>query len=334
MPLSNRPLVDVGVVTWNSASLTSEAVGRLLGTDQGADLRLLIWDNASTDGTAEAIRSVAPNAVIFKSDENIGFARAVNRLTCHSDAPWFLALNSDAWPEPGAVGTMVETANSHPRAAAVAPKLLRPDGSLEHSTHPFPSLKLAALDAMGLRSVLPRSYAEALCLEGAWAHDQLRRVDWAVGAALLIRRDALEQIGPFDERFFLYNEDLEWCHKARACGFEVWFDPAAVVRHVGNVSGARRFGKRRAALDFANLHVFLADTLGCRKATIYRAFQIMALSRCCLWAVLSGTPDDRAHWRLQLQAALGLVPQPVLTDPELPLRNAPNATALSRASAA
>ena len=334
MPLSKRPLVDVGVVTWNSASLTSEAVGRLLGTDQGADLRLLIWDNASTDGTAEALRSVAPDAVIIESDENVGFARAVNRLICHSDAPWFLALNSDAWPEPGAVGTMVETARSHPRAAAVAPKLLRPDGSLEHSTHPFPSLKLAAMDATGLRSLLPRSCAEALCLEGAWAHDRLRRVDWAVGAALLIRRDALERIGPFDERFFLYNEDLEWCYKARTCGFEVWFDPAPVVRHVGNVSGAKRFGKRRAALDFANLRVFLDETLGCRQATFYRALQTVALSRRYLWAVLYGASDERAHWRLQLEAALGLVLPPVLADPEASIRNAPNEPALSPASAA
>lgn len=319
-PLSypTRPRVDVGVVTWNSAALTAEAVGRLLGTDQGADLRLLVWDNASTDGTAQAVRSVAPDATIIESDENIGFARAVNRLILHSDAPWFLALNSDAWPEPGAVGAMVETARNHPQAAAVAPRLLRPDGSLEHSTHPFPSLKLAAMDALGLRVMLPKRTAEALFLEGAWQHDRLRPIDWAVGAALLMRRDALERVGPFDERFFLYNEDLQWCFKARACGFEVWFEPEAVVRHVGNFSGARRFGERRAALDAGNLRVLLDELLGRRRAAFYRALQTVAVTRRYLWALLSGAPGDRAHWRLQLRAALGLVPPPVLSDPDDP----------------
>jgi N-acetylglucosaminyl-diphospho-decaprenol L-rhamnosyltransferase len=316
LPHPTRPRVDVGVVTWNSAALTAEAVGRLLGTDQRADLRLLVWDNASTDGTAQAVRSVAPDATIIESDENIGFARAVNRLIHLSDAPWFLALNSDAWPEPGAVGAMVETATNHPRAAVVAPKLLRPDGSLEHSTHPFPSLKLAIIDALGLRFLLPQHTAEALCLEGAWQHDRLRRVDWAVGAALLMNRAALERVGPFDERFFLYNEDLEWCVKARACGFEVWFDPGAVVRHVGNFSGTRRFGERRAALDASNLRVLLDELLGRRRATMYRALQTVAVTRRYLWTLLSGAHAEQAHWRLQLRAALGLVPPPILSEPD------------------
>ncbi len=315
------PRVDVGVITWNSAALTAEALGKMLDSDQGADLRLLVWDNASTDGTPGAIRAVAPQADVFENEENVGFARALNGLMARSEAPWFLALNSDAWPEPGAVGRMVEAALRHPRTAAVAPRLLRPDGSLEHSTHRFPSVGLAAVDALGLRGLIPRHLGDALCLEGAWAHDRCRRVDWAVGAAMLFPRAALEDVGPFDERFFMYNEDVEWCFRARQGGLEVWFEPAAVVRHVGNASGSRRFGDRRASLDARNLHVFLNEALGPRRAALYRGLETVALGRSFARAKWSAHPDEQAHWRLQLKATLGFVPPPVLADPRDPLHS-------------
>jgi len=95
---TGRPRVDVGVVTWNSAELTVRALRHLLDTEQGVDLNVLVHDNASSDGTAEAIRRHVPEAHVTESDENLGFARAVNRLLAQSAAPWFLALNSDAWP--------------------------------------------------------------------------------------------------------------------------------------------------------------------------------------------------------------------------------------------
>jgi GT2 family glycosyltransferase len=313
--VTERPRVDVGIVTWNSASLTAEAVRRLLQDDQGADLHLLVWDNASEDGTPEAIRAVAPTAEVFESPVNLGFASAVNRLLARSDAPWFLALNSDAWPEPGAVGRLVAAARQHPAAAAVAPALVRPDGATEHSTHPFPSLGLAAVDALGLRAVLPRRWAAERCLEGAWDHDRPRPVDWAVGAALLLRRSAVRHVGAFDERYFFYVEDLEWCHRARRAGWEILFEPAATVRHVGGVSGSRRFGDQRAALEQANLNRFLPEALGRRRAMWYRALVEVGVARRYGWARLTGRHGEAAHWRARLRALLGLVPPPGVWDP-------------------
>ena len=155
--------------------------------------------------------------------ENLGYAAAMNRLLDRSDGPWFLALNSDAWPEPGAVARLVAVAERHPRAAVVAPRLERPDGTLEHSTHPFPSVTVAAVTAVGLYKRLGHRRARHLLLEGAWSHDEARPVDWAVGAAWLMRREAVLDVGPFDESFFMYVEDLEWCWRARARGWEVCF---------------------------------------------------------------------------------------------------------------
>src|SRR5436190_23393587 len=108
MPLvsrgDGRARVDVGVVTYNTRDLSVTALRRLLDTDQDCDMRLLVRDNASTDGTAEAIATDVPEALLEAGTENLGFAGGVNSLLARSDAPWFVALNSDAWPEPGALG--------------------------------------------------------------------------------------------------------------------------------------------------------------------------------------------------------------------------------------
>ncbi len=250
--IAQAPRVDVGVVTWNTRDLTVRALRRLLDSDQRADLRLLVHDNASADGTVEALRDRVPEAHVETGDRNEGFAAGMNRLLARSDAPWFLALNSDAWPQPGAVGALLAAAGRHPRAAAVAPRLERPDGSLELSTHPFPSARTAL--AAGLR--LSGSWARRHLVPTAWPHDVERPVDWAVGAALLLRRSAVEEIGAFDETFFMYVEDLEWCHRAHERGWEVWFAPDAVVVHVGNASGAQRFGTGRDAAWVANTYRF------------------------------------------------------------------------------
>ena len=312
----NRPRVDVGIVTWNTAQLTAGAVRRLIDTDQGCDLRVLVHDNASSDGTVGALAAAAPEADIEAGTTNVGFARAVNSLVARSRAPWFLALNSDAWPEPGAIGTMVEAAEKDPEVAAVAPLLLRPDGTVEHSTHPFPTLGVAALDAVAGRRWLPAALLDRLYLEGSWSQDRTRVVDWAVGAALLFRRSALDAIGGLDERFFMYVEDLEWCWRARSRGWKVLFEPTAVVRHVGNASGGSRFGGARPALEAANLDVFLRSTRSPVVARTFRMLSALASGRLLLEARRKGDAAATAHWRSVMRSHLALDPAPPVDPPE------------------
>ena len=106
-------------------------------------------DNASTDGTAGAIRRALPDVEVEECDRNLGFGAGMNRLIARSTAPWFLCFNSDAWPEPGAVATLLAAGESDPRVGAVAPRLEQPDGTLEHSAYPFPSVRMAAVTAVG-----------------------------------------------------------------------------------------------------------------------------------------------------------------------------------------
>jgi GT2 family glycosyltransferase len=230
----SRPRIDVVVVTWNTRDLTLSALARLADAAPMARLSLLVQDNGSTDGSAADIAAAYPDADVEAGTTNLGFAGGVNRALRRSSAPWVLLLNSDAWPEAGAIDALIACAERHPRAAAVAPKLLRPDDSLEHSTWPFPSLRTAAASAWVAGRYI-------------WPHEEERAVDWAVGAALLLRRAALDEVGLLDDSLFMYAEDLDWCWRAHDAGWEIWFTPEAVVRHVGNASGTQLFGDGRSA---------------------------------------------------------------------------------------
>lgn len=297
------PTVDVAIVSHNTCDLTLRAVDRVLHCEPDLDLRVLVRDNGSSDGTVAALRERFPG-VHVDAGSNVGFARGVNALLAVSTAPWFVTLNSDAWPEPGALSAMLDAAARHPRAAAVAPLLLRPDGSLEHSTHPLPSIPVAAVTGLGLTR-LSRRYAERMCLHGAWAHDRERRVGWAVGAALLFRRSALETLGSFDESLFMYAEDLDWCWRANRQGWEIWFTPDAVVRHVGNASGAQRYGAERERVVIANANVIARRHLGRPRVAAWRTLNAVGAARL---AARSAIRRDRAtarFWRDQIGAHLG-----------------------------
>jgi N-acetylglucosaminyl-diphospho-decaprenol L-rhamnosyltransferase len=283
------PSVDVLVVTWNTCQLSVQALQRVVGSEQGARLRMLVHDNGSTDDTAAAIRRALPAIDVEAGTSNIGFAAGVNSLLARSSAPWLLLLNSDAWPEPGCVGELVAVAERHPQAAAVAARLEDEDGRLEVSTHPFPSIWLALRTALGIIGRVP---------------DIECRVDWATGAALLLRREALRDVGRFDETYFMYGEDLEWCWRASRAGWQVWLAPGAIVRHVGNASGAQAYGERRAAVVAANAYRFYRSTHGPLSTTAYRMLNVLGATRRWLWSAARGDPGLTTYWRNQVRAHL------------------------------
>jgi GT2 family glycosyltransferase len=289
-------------VTYNTRDLTVGALRQLLDTDQGCDLRLLVHDNASSDGTPDAIAAAVPEAVLEAGPANLGFGAGMNRLMAASEAPYFFVLNPDAWPEPGAIATLVETAARHPEAAAIAPRLERPDGTLEHSTLPFPSARVAALLGTGAYRLLSPARLDALMLEGFWAHDRARDVDWAVGAALLVRREAYLDIGGFDERFFMYAEDVEWCWRAHQRGWTIRFEPAALVRHVGNASGVQNYGAGRTAAYMRNTYRFYRRTHGPTALWLYRGLNVAGSGRRWAFERLRRRPGAADYWAVQLRA--------------------------------
>jgi len=302
------PHVDVCVLTWNTRDLSLPLLQKLLDSDQGVPFRVLVRDNGSTDGTAEAIARDLPAVDLEAGVDNLGFAAGMNRLFARSRAPYVFCLNSDACPEPGTLRTLVSVAQRLAGLAAVAPRLVRPDGSLEHSTWPFPSLALSALFASGARELLPLRAVDRLMLDPGWRHDRPRWVGWAVGAALLIPRSTLDRVGGFDESFFMYGEDADWCWRARERGLGIWFEPSASVCHVGSVSAERRYRGEVTARKVAATIRLIRGHRGPAAAAAFRGLELATAARLWARARRQGDASMQQHWAVTARALARLSP--------------------------
>jgi len=215
----------------------------------------VVVDHGSTDGTLDLVRERFPRVGVLER-ENSGLAAGWNAGAAATSGRYVLLLNSDAWAAGGAVERLVRFADEHPRAAVVAPRLSNPDGSLQRSVRGFPTLWRLATEYLFLRKLAPRSRALNAFYAGGFAHHEARRIDWAMGAVLLVRRAAIEEVGPADEDFFLFSEETDWCYRFHAARWEVWFDPQAEFTHVGGAShGGRMYVENlRGQLRFLAKH--------------------------------------------------------------------------------
>jgi GT2 family glycosyltransferase len=212
------------VVTFRSADVLAPCLASLEGVPT------VVVDNASDDGT-RAIASSFPHVQLVEHERNRGFAAGVNTGLEHSRGD-VLLLNPDARLREGALPALLETQQRHPRAGVVAPRLFNADGSVQSSARTFKTLAIFA----ARRTALGRTAAGARAL-GAHLVDcasatQTTPVDWVLGAAMLIRAEAVASVGPMDDGFFLYEEDQDWCARMWAAGWSVLYEPAAEVDHL------------------------------------------------------------------------------------------------------
>jgi GT2 family glycosyltransferase/glycosyltransferase involved in cell wall biosynthesis len=223
------------VVSYNTREMTLECLRVLAAELQGTEAEIIVVDNASRDGSAEAIRASFPGVQIIVSQTNAGFGAANNLAMRAARGRQFLLLNSDAFPRSGAIGELSEYLKRHLKVGAVGPRLLNEDGSLQRSCFRFPTPLQAWAENLWIAALLPEDpwvgdYRR-------WAHDSERLVEWIVGACLLVRREVVAEIGGFDEGFFLYSEETDWQRRMRDVGWEIGFTPKAEVTHLGGASG-------------------------------------------------------------------------------------------------
>jgi N-acetylglucosaminyl-diphospho-decaprenol L-rhamnosyltransferase len=218
-------------------------------------LETIVVDHGSTDGTLEVVRERFPEARIVEQ-ENRGLGAGWNAGMRAAAGRWFLLLNADAWTVGDAVAKLVAFADARPDAGLVGPRLRNPDGSLQRSVRGFPTPWRLATEYFFLRKLAPRSGLLNGYYAGGFAHDQPREVEWVMGACMLVRRDAVDAVGPLDESFFLFAEETEWCYRLREGGWRIWFCPEAEVVHVGGAShGGRLFAENvRGHLRFLAKH--------------------------------------------------------------------------------
>jgi N-acetylglucosaminyl-diphospho-decaprenol L-rhamnosyltransferase len=223
----------VVVVTHDSLAWIEQCLDSVRGVP------VVVVDNGSSDGTPALVRKRFP-AVRLLEEENRGLAAGWNRGLQTVESRYVLLLNADAWIVGGSLPRLVEFADSRPRAAVVGPRLSNPDGTLQRSVRGFPTLWRLATEYLGLRKLAPHSAALNAFYAGGFDHDEVREVECVMGACMLVRREAIDQVGLADERFFLFSEETDWCYRFRQVGWEVVFFPGAECVHVRGASHGGR----------------------------------------------------------------------------------------------
>ena len=232
----SHPDVSIVVVSFNTRDMLRDCLKTVESRCGDTSYELIVVDNASRDGSADMVADEFPDAVLLRSDVNLGFAGANNRGFDVAHGRYIVLLNSDAFVEPDALSLSVQKMDSSPEVGLASGRLIGRDGSWQPSARMFPSITNELLTLSGLGDKYPRSRFFGR-MDRTWA-DPMKpaQVDWVPGAFSIIRRRALEEIGYFDQRFFLYYEEVDLCFRIKEAGYQLWYWPDIVVVHVGGES--------------------------------------------------------------------------------------------------
>jgi len=230
------PDLSVIIVNWNVRDLLRRCLHSILASLPACQLEIIVVDNGSTDGSPEMVRTEFPQVHLMANPDNRGFTAANNQGLAVARGRYVLLLNPDTEVVGDALETLVAFADAHPDVGVVGPQLLNPDGTVQSSRRRFPTLATALLESTWLQPYAPRRLlARYYVLDRP--DDEVQDVDWVTGAALMARREAVEQVGPLDEGFFMYSEELDWCRRFRAAGWRVVYLPTArIIHHEGKSS--------------------------------------------------------------------------------------------------
>ena len=258
--------VSVVVVTYNGLPWIEQCLDSVRGVET------VLVDNGSSDGTVAFVREQYPDVTVVEQ-ENRGLAAGWNTGVARTSGRWVLLLNSDAWLHEGALATLVSFADAHPEAAVAGPRLRNPDGTLQRSVRGFPTLWRLATEYFFLRRLAPRSRLFNAFYAGDFDHDSVYDAEFLMGAVWLVRREAIDAVGPADEGFFLFSEEVDWAYRFRQAGRRSLFFPGAEATHVYAASH-----KGRLFVEIQRGHLrFLAKHRGPAYAERARLLLLVAL---------------------------------------------------------
>jgi N-acetylglucosaminyl-diphospho-decaprenol L-rhamnosyltransferase len=250
-----------------------------------ARVEVVVVDNASRDGSPEAAVRERPDVNLIRNRTNRGFAAAANQGIAASSAPFVLLLNPDAEIVGGTLAALVKVARERPGAGAVGALVRNPDGSIQPSARRVPRLG-EALGHAFLGPLIPsnpftRSYTMA-----GWDRSSEREVEWVSGSAMLLRREAIEQVGAFDEGYFMYVEDVDLCTRLRRHGWKVLFSPELQVVHQIGVSTRGQRGRMAFAHSESIYRYFAKFRAGGASAMLKPPVRVALWLRALLMSVL------------------------------------------------
>ena len=224
--------MSVIIVSFNSEAHLDRCLSAVLRDD----CEVIVVDCDSKDASVEIVRERYPTVRVLELDRNVGYGAGNNDGVALARGEYVLLLNPDAWPVGDAIARLATFLDLHPRAALVGPRLLNLDGSVELSVRGFPTLWRLATEYFFLRWFAPRTQLLNAFYAANFDHRSQREAEFVAGAAVLVRRQAFNEVGGFDPAFFMFNDEVDLCRRLSVSGWTVEFTPEAEFIHVGGAS--------------------------------------------------------------------------------------------------
>lgn len=232
--------LSIVLIHYRSLDTLPRCLAALAAATSALQHETIVVDNHSRDGVADLLQRDFPGVRLITNPDNRGYAKAVNQGIAATRGEFVLVMNPDCFVEPDAVGTMLDHARRDPRLGIAGPQLRNADGSIEYSARAFPDAAAFLFNRYSLLTRLfPNNRHSRRYLMTDWDHASTRDVDWLSGACLLVRRRAIEQVGPMDEGFFMFNEDVDWCRRMKLGGWSVRYVADARATHLVGASRKR-----------------------------------------------------------------------------------------------
>lgn len=256
------PDLTVSVVNTNNRAQLEACLRAIETNTRSVLLELIVVDNGSTDGSAEMLAREFHNVLVIRNSERMGFAASHNRALERGTGRYLIILNDDTAILPGCFENMIRFMDAHPDAGACGPRLSNADGSLQRTANRFPTLLFGIFEALSLNRIFPDNPVQRHNVYADWDRTTTRAVDAVSGAALLIRRTAMAQIGLLDPNFFIYSEEIDWCYRLHARGWRVYYLADARVTHFGGQSTATRAPEKFHDIHWASFLYYYRKHFG------------------------------------------------------------------------
>ena len=224
--------VSIIIVNWNTKELLRDCLSSVYEHAGDIDYEIIVIDNASADGSADMVKNDFRKVILIENSGNRGFAAANNQGMAVAKGRFVLLLNSDTVVLNNAIANTVRFADENPQAAVIGCRVLNPDLTLQRTCFMFPSVLNMLLSSIYLYKLFPKSKFFGRENMTWWDATDVREVDYVRGCFMLVRRDAIEQVGIMDERFFIYSEETDWCYRFKKGGWKVVFMPKADIIHL------------------------------------------------------------------------------------------------------
>lgn len=250
--------ISIIIVTWNSQEYITDCLNSIL-KNQTIRKQIFVVDNNSTDKTVQIIKKNFPNIELIENNKNNGFTFACNQGIEKSSGKYVLLLNPDTILTPHSLDKLIAFMERQDNVGAVGPQLLNMDGTIQPSCRSFPSQKIYLWEFTGLSRLFPEHPRFSSWKMGYFSHDKTAPVDQPMGACLLIRKRAIDQVGQLDNNFFMFYSEVDLCYRLKQAGWDIYFYPEAKVYHYQGAS-VKKIRKRmivsthKSAIDFLRKH--------------------------------------------------------------------------------